>query len=66
MNLSILRLDDPIDLVLSLGRGCPMPSCVLLSYSETRDSHVLRDIIDHKSHEPRVRRKRNDQRSENE
>ena len=43
-----------------------MPSCVLLSHSETRDSHVIRDIINHKGYEPRVRRQRNDQRSENE
>ena len=43
-----------------------MPSCVLLPHRETRDSHILRDIIDHESDEPHVRRQRNHQRRQNE
>ena len=62
VHLSILRLDDPI----SLGRRCPMPFSISLSHREARDSQMLRDVVDHQRHKPRVGHKRNHQRGQNE
>lgn len=65
VDLSILRLDDQIDLIPPLGWVRPLPRRVLLSHREARDPEVLRDIIDHQAHEPHIGRERNDQRGEN-
>jgi len=41
-------------------------SFVLLSYRKTRNPEILRDVLYHESHEPRVGRERDNQRGQDE
>jgi hypothetical protein len=65
VDLSILRLDDQIDLIPTLGWVRPLPSRVLLPHREACDPEVLSDIIDHQRHESHIGRERNDQCGQN-